>query len=346
MKQSIYRRWILPGAAAALAGAAVAALAGPSATRPAADWRRGRLDIFGDFIWARAVGRERAVFADSRGGSGPGDRRCVYSTVDGRQRIKRNNLTSIRPDVAYTVQTRDFRLRSPKCFNAKIMLGYMTTAWRFTHGDGKDLAHWAGADRVVLFVPIRHADGADPTNQQNYFISPYAAQTVCVVEFKAGEAIQYDWFRGGPGKLNGHVLLDLAPFCADENDLKPCVNRPLFRFEVFDNGRWRVSIERDGRDGLAGGKVDGDFDLVFTETSDGAKPYSVNLGRRNAFTLTIYHPSSDETPSEMLLEVMPFDRRTGQLLPAFDRRAAAKDLRGADLDAAIRTLTAQKEKAG
>ena len=287
------------------------------------------VDILGEFLWARAQGKaENALFTDSAGKEG-GDRSCLLSAISTSPGVLRNNLTSLRPDVAHTVQIKSLRLHTTGDSNSKIMMGYMGTDWRFAHGANADLAHWAGADRVVLFVPIRHGRRADPENGANYFVSSYGGQTISVVEFRAGEMIHYEWYGGGPGKFHERVLMDLYPQC---KNMKPGVTEPVFKFEVFDGGRWKLSIKFDGRKGLPnGGAVDGDFDLVVTEKSEGAKPYSVPLAKENAFCLTAYNPGATTTGSDILLKLDPFDRATGKPLPSFDRSVAKKDVKLGDL---------------
>ena len=290
------------------------------------------VDILGEFLWARAQGKaENAVFADSAGKEG-GDRSCLLSSIRTWGGVLRNNLTSLRPQVAHTVQIKSLRLHTTSDSNCKIMMGYMGTDWRFAHGANADLAHWAGADRVVLFVPIRHGRSANPEDGANYFVSSYGGQTISVVEFRAGEMIHYEWYGRGPGKLHERVLMDLYPLC---KDMKPGVTEPVFKFEVFDGGRWKVSIKFDGRKGLAkGGEADSDFDLVVTEKSEGAKPYSVPLAKENAFTLTAYNPGASGG-SDILLKLDPFDRATGKPLPSFDRSAGKKGVKLGDLPGAL-----------
>jgi protease I len=286
------------------------------------------VDILGEFLWARAQGKaENALFTDSAGKE-DGDRSCLLSSIRTCPGVLRNNLTSLRPEVAHTVQIKSLRLHTTGDSNCKIMMGYMGTDWRFAHGANADLAHWAGANRVVLFIPIRHARSADPTDGKNYFVSSYGGQTISVVEFRAGEMIHYEWY-GGSGKFHERVLMDLYPLC---KDMKPGITEPVFKFEVFDGGRWKVSIKFDSRKGLPnGGAVDGDFDLVVTEKSEGAKPYSVSLAKENAFCLTAYNPGASSTGSDILLKLDPFDRATGKPLPSFDRSVAKKDVKLVDL---------------
>jgi putative intracellular protease/amidase len=295
------------------------------------------VDILGEFLWARAQGTaENALFTDSAGKEG-GDRSCLLSSIGTSPGVLRNNLTSLRPDVAHSVQIKSLRLHTTTDSNCKIMMGYMGTDWRFAHEANADLAHWAGADRVVLFVPIRHGRGANPEDGANYFVSSYGGQTISVVEFRAGEMIHYEWYGGGSGKLDERVLMDLYPSC---KDMKPGITEPIFKFEVFDGGRWKVSIKFDGRKGLPnGGAVDGDFDLVVTEKSDGAKPHSVSLAKENAFCLTAYNPGASSTGSDILLKLDPFDRATGKPLPSFDRSAGKKDVKLGDLPGVLSVIT-------
>ncbi len=321
-------------AAAVVAGGAVslAALAADGPGTPQPNTPDQRVGIVGDFLWARACD----IYEDVAFGPTPRDLVFAFEPGDA---LKRSNLTGLDPRIACTVQPTSLRLDTTGAHNAKLMLGYMPTGWRFTHGDNCDLVHWAARDRVVLFIPIRHAAGADPERPESYFLSPYAAQAVSVVELKAGELIRYEWYRGGPGKLDPHVLMDLYPFCGGERDLAPAVNRPIFKFEVFGGGRWKVSIERDGRDGLAGGETDGDFDLVFTDRSPGAKPYSVDLGEETAFGCSVYCPSGRPNLGARIgLRLEPFDRRTGRPVPPSGDRTFVRDVRLGDVAKLLRLV--------
>jgi hypothetical protein len=295
-----------------------------------------RVDILGEFLWARAVGTtEHIAFTDATGKTGE-DRSHLLFDFDESPGLERSNLTSIRPDVAHTLQPKRFRLDTPGSHNCKLMLGYMSPSWRFTHGDNKDLAHWTGRDRVILFIPVRHGHGSNPASPENYFICPYGGQTACVVEFRAGELIEYEWFKD-PQRLNPRILLDLYPYL---KDLKVGVTEPVFRFEVFDKGRWKVCIETDGRDGLAGGQRDGDWDLVFTHQSNAAKPYSVDVGAEAVFSASVYAPSADNKGASILLRLDPFDRATGKALPRSDRSApVVKDVPLSSLAQALSATT-------
>jgi len=238
--------------------------------------------------------------------------------------LERVNLTVPVANTALTLQPNDLKLYTVGAHNAKLMLGYMGEGWQFSHGDNNDLAHWAGRDRVVLFVPIRHAYAADPEKPANYFISPHAGQTICVVQFKAGELIRYEWFKTTP--LHENILFDLSPYCAYDNDLRPAVNQPIFRFDVFPGGGWRVQIERDGRDGLAGGENPRGYDQVFTHEYPGAKPYSVDLDWPNACSVTVHAPSADHLEATMELTLAPYDRGTGQPVEGFAWTPTQRDV--------------------
>ncbi len=272
----------------------------------------------GGWLWARSEdrGRERLAWMPPRAAD-PWGMGARFTFQEGGGPLKRSNLTYRRPEVGWDVRLRGLELRTPGAHNAKIMLGYMDAGWRFTHGDDTDLAHWAGRPRVVLFIPVRHPQGADPADAGSYHISPYAGQTLSVVQFEAGDLIRYEWYRGGPERLHANVLFDLAPFATGDRDLRPGVNRPVFRFEVFDGGRWRVRIRRDGR---GPDPADGEaWDHTFTESSPGARPYTVDLGRRPAFHLSVYNPSgSPLRGSEILLDLRPFRRADGHPLPRPD----------------------------
>ncbi len=310
------------GMAAVLVCLALSAADAKAYRKPGPNKPDQKVDLFGEFLWARAVGdmEDLAVVGppttdDPWGGKAKDDRSHLLFTFERGGALKRSNLTSISSDIAHTVQFKRLWLETTGAHNSKTMLGYMPTNWRFTHGDNGDLVHWAPAPRVVLFIPVRHAQGADPDNPANYFISPYGGQTISVMEFKPGELVRYEWFRGGPDKLDRHVLFDLYPHCGGERDLKPGLHEPIFKFEVGPKGAWKVSIERDGRDGLAGGENDGDYDLVFTHESEGARPFTVDLGAKPHFGMSVYCPSgSPNHGARMLYKVEAFDRETGKVL--------------------------------
>ncbi len=297
-----------------------------------------RVCVVGPFLWARAVGPHEDVSF----GTKPGD--LVFTFTDGAG-LKRSNLTSRDPNVGYTAQLQSLRLDTTGAHNCKLMLGTMKSDWRFTHGDNNDLVHWAARDRVVLFVPIRHPQGADPSDPEAYLISPYGGQTISVVEFKAGELIHYEWYRAGPDKLDPHILMDLYPHCGGEKDPRPGVMQPIFKFETFPGGRWRASIEPDGRDGLAGGTDPAGFDLVFTETSPGARPYTVDLRGQTACGVSVYCPSgSPNLGAEIRLHLQPYDRASGKAVSRPWPRVKVADVVLGGLDRVLADL--EEAKAG
>ena len=269
-----------------------------------------RVDLLGELLWARAVGPLEHIEAVNGEGKPTTRPTHLLFRFDEGRGLKRSNLTSVRDDLAYSVQFSQFLLSTPGAHNAKIMLGYMNTGWRFSHGDNKDLAHWAERDRVVLFLPVRHGHHKNPADAGEYRISEYGGQTACVIQFRKGELIHYEWFRD-PANLHADILFDLYPYL---KDVQVGVTQPIFKFEVFENGRWKVCIEPDGRDGLAGGSNDGDFDLVFTEQSKNAKPYSVKLDAPAGFHVSVYSPSADNKRAQILLKLEPFERAAGKAL--------------------------------
>jgi len=267
------------------------------------------VDLLGDVRYARAVKDVGSVTPEDEH---PHRLHFDFPEAPGLERV---NLTVPDTKVALSLQPNELKLHTVGAHNAKLMIGYMGEGWQFSHDDNNDLAHWAGRDRVVLFVPIRHAYKADPENQANYFISPHGGQTISVVQFKAGDLIKYEWY-GKP--LHANVLFDLSPYCAYEQDLKPVVNQPIFRFDVYPEGGWRVQIERDGRDGLAGGPNPDGFDHVFTHESENAKPYTVDLDWPNACSVTVYTPSADHLKATMDITLTPYDRATGKAVEGFE----------------------------
>ena len=303
------------------AGAGLHLVAGePRKPRP--NTPQDKVDVLGPLLHARAADKgEAAAMEPLKGGF------KLTCTADGSTKLQRNNFELTVPGMEMAFQPVGIRIDTPKAMNLKLVCGYMSPDWTFTHGDDCDLLHWAGASRVVLYVPIRHRHYANPDDMEAYHISPYGGQTISVVEFKPGELVQYGWYGGGPGKLDKHVLFDLAPYCEGEKDLRPMVNQPMFRFEVGPKGAWTVWIERDGRDGLAGGEVDGDWDQKFTHESPGARPYTVDLGKKPTWRFSVYHPTSS---SKVELKLHPQRLKTGD--PAgFDDMDLTNVQRGVEL---------------
>ncbi len=244
----------------------------------------------------------------------------------------RNNFVSADPAVAYVIQPWNIILNCPRPHNFKIIMGYIEKDAYFQHGDNCDLAHLAPGDRVCLFIPIRHDRGKDETDaldQSRYFISPlYAAQSISVIEWAAREMIAYEWFSGGPSRLDRRILFDLAPYFDGEDEVRPGVTKPMFRFDIHEAGSWTLKIERDGRDGLDGGEVDGDWDMVFTDTTPGAKPYTVGVTPANsAWAMSTFSPGgSPEETSELVVGLKPYKRLTGAPVEWPDRSRRVRNL--------------------
>jgi hypothetical protein len=301
------------------------------------DFSHGTTGILGPFIWGRAADLgEDARFADAQGVP-----RAEGEFLWTHQYMRlprpgsyphmvhaRNNFISRDPAIGYAVQPAHFVLNTPGTHNAKIIFGYMERGAVFQNGDNADLAHLARAGRVCVFIPVRHAGNiADPLDQANYFISPlYQAQSICVIEFKPGEMIQYEWFRD-PHNLHPRILFDLAPYFTGEHRNLPGLMKPVFRFDVDGKGGWTLRIRRDTRPGRD------DTEQVFTHESPGAKPYTVNVTADNAvWALSTFSPGgSPADTSQVLLGLQPYDRSSGAPTPWPDRSARVRETRIEDL---------------
>ncbi len=137
----------------------------------------------------------------------------------------------------------------------------------------------------------------------------YAAQSISVLEFAPGEIISYDWFRD-PAKLDPHILCDLVPYLPSER-VRPGVSKPLVRFDLTgEPGGWRVRLEWDGRDGLAGGPVADGWDVDVRSGQPGARPYGVALDpAQAAWALSLFSPGGTPADtSETLLGLQPYRR--------------------------------------
>jgi len=296
------------------------------------DFSHDTVGVLGPFFWGRSIDMgEDARFADDAGRpDSNGTHLWLYSFA--RFPLKharaeappfyrhglhgRNNLTARDQDLAFAVQPKHMLLNTDGAHNLKIAIGYIEDDFLFEHGDNADLEHLALCDRVIVFLPVRHSGGKDldKTDQSIYHVSPhYAAQSPCVIEFKAGEIISYDWFRN-PKNLHERILYDLVPHFDGDNLLRPGVTHPIVQFDIREQGRWVLKIERDGRDGLAGGEVDDHYDLVITDRSDGAKPYSVDVKPdASRWALSIFSPGGGPADtSELLLGLQPYSRATGK----------------------------------
>ena len=139
--------------------------------------------------------------------------------------------------------------------------------------------------------------------------------------------IHYEWFQD-PKNLHPRILLDLAPYFRDANLLRPGVTKPIFEFNIGEQGSWTLKIEIDGRDGLPGGPNAESWDHVFTEKSPGAKPFTVPLTPANSrWTLTAYTPHGNPIDSsEILLGLDPYRRSDGAEAAWTDRNIRIRDV--------------------
>jgi hypothetical protein len=327
----------------------------PAATRPGdpndhlPNFSDGTVGLLGPFLWARSLDfGEDARFSDSdaRADDNGSFLWCHQFTRLSRHPklpplvFGRNNFTSRDPNIAFRVQPSRYLLNTTQPHNHKVIIGYMRTSWRFTNGDNRDLAHLAGGDRVCLFFPVRGGHNGRRNDANLYVVNTeHAAQPISIVEFAAGDMISYDWFRNPPN-LDRHVLLDLAGRFTDANTLRPGITKPILQFDIHAGGRWTLRIETDGRDGLAGGRRDGGWDLEFTEKSPGARPYTVDVSPADtAWTLSTFSPGGRPADtSEVLLGLQPYDRRGGGDLPWPDR---SPRIRNVELDKAAHRLVAE-----
>ena len=331
------------------------------------DHTEGIAGLLGPFWWARAadLGAD-ARFCDEHGRPDPnGECLWLYQFLRGKRKNppmphlhERSNLESLDRDVAYEVQPWHILSHHPLRNNLKVMFGYKQITPRFEHGDNHDLAHELGADRVIVFLPIwrpKNLHGysrdvwlrgdlyATVADQTTYEVNPtYAAQSPCVVQFKAGQAIGYHWFN--PEGLHPNILFDLAPLFAGDNRLSPGVSKPMFRFTIDGKGGWTFRFERDGRDGLAGGQRDGDWDVVVTHESPGAKPYTVDVSAENStWAISVFSPGAYEESSEAIVKLHPFSRTTGRPVPWPQRARRQRTIAVADLNRAL-TVEADAQK--
>ncbi len=321
-----------------------------AAGRPAflPDRSEGLTGLLGPFIWSRAadLGGE-ARFADAEGRPDPEGRflwlyqflRLPRSHPPTHVIHERNNLVAVDPAVAFDVQPWRYVANCPGPHTFKLILGYVARRDAFVHGDNADLAHLAASDRVCVFLPVRPAVAPEAEARLDAKRYPLnterAAQSICVIEWAAGEMIHYEWFKGG--RLHPRILYDLAPHFEREKALYPAETKPIIRFTIGDEGAWTLRFERDGRDGLAGGEVEGDWDLEVTHASPGAKPYTVDVPPATSrWALSTFSPGgTPEESSEMLLGLSPFDRASGEVVPWPDRTRRLRTFETKDLDAVL-----------
>ena len=289
------------------------------------DRSQGLAGVVGPFLWGRAadLGAE-ARFADAHGApAAEGDFLWLYQFKRGGRKNpeciqlhERNNLTSIHPGIGYDFQpTRVFMHTTLKSHVLKLMVGYVAKDFRWMHGDNMDMVHMAGTPRVCAFVPLARIAETNTWDQEKYAVDTSHDQpTVGVFELAAGETIASGPIYSQIAKQR--ILLDLRQTLGGKTPNCPIAWKPMFRFTIEGQGRWTLKMEPDGRDGLKGGTDENGWDLVFTETSPGARPYSVNLEPANSkWALSVFSPGGSEQSSELLLGLMPFDRATGQPVP-------------------------------
>lgn len=327
-------------------GAGTAAGTAADAVEPGAraflpDLSEGLVGRLGPFRWARAADfGEDVRFTDAQGLADPAGTHLLFYQFARMPRQRgvthfihaRNNLTDRDPARAWQIQPKRFLHETSGAHNSKIIFGYMVTNWAFQHADNNDLAHLAGADRLVAFCPVRKDAHADPAAPANYRISAeYAAQSFAILEFKAGDIIAYEWFQN-PRALDPHILCDLAPYVAGDRSVKPGVTQPLLRFDLGDAGRWTFRLERDGRDGLAGGDDPAGWDVVVTETAPGARRATVAVTPTNsAWAMSVFSPGGSPTDaSEILIGFEPYARASGASLPWPSRTPRVREGRVGD----------------
>lgn len=300
------------------------------------DLSEGLAGLVGPFLWARSADLGAELRFCDRNGAPKSDgdylwlyqfKRLEREVPPSLQLHERNNLENLDQQTAYDVQICHILLNHPLEYVFKLIVGYKQAQPRFQHGDNTDLVHLAGAERVCVFLPIRSPGSrgrphksADIADQQKYWINTeYQMDAPCVIEFKANEAISHKWFD--PKNLDPHILFDLAPHLEGDNRIYPGVTKPVFRFTIDGKGGWQLLIEPDGRDGLAGGARDDDWDLSFSHKSPGAKPYTVNVTQENStWAMSTFSPGGKpEESSEAIVGLKPFNRRTGRTVPWADR---------------------------
>jgi hypothetical protein len=300
------------------------------------DFSEGLAGLVGPFFWGRAtdIGADARICDEYGRADSRGEFLWLYQLKRGprknpqvTQLHERNNLVSRDPRIAYEFQPWRVTINSPKPGPAheavqvmKLMVGYVAKDHKFVHGDNTDMIHLAATPRVAAFVPIRRARQTLPPGEQaDYSIDTSHVQApLGVFELAANETM-----ASGPGYTEiarQRVLLDLRDRFKAEKAVCPGTEKPMFRFTIEGGGQWTLKIELDGRDGLAGGSDEKGWDMVFTQNSPGAKPYTVDLTPDNsAWALSVFNPGGAPESSDILVHLTPFDRATGQAVPWPDR---------------------------
>ncbi len=311
------------------AGAAV-----PAATQPASQWEPRRIlpdrseglaGLVGPFLWGRAADLGAEVrFCDANGvPKADGDCLWLYQFKRGGRRNpetiqlhERNNLTSRDPAISYEFQPCRVVTNTTQGVQVmKLIVGYVRKDFAFQHGDNTDLIHLVNTPRVCAFVPIRRKSDARSFDQDQYVIDEKHDQAPFgVFELAAGETM-----ASGPNYKEvaaKRILLDLREALAKAGPISPGVQKPIFRFTIEGKGKWTLRIKWNGRDGVTPGPDEKGWDQVFTESSPGARPYTVSLDPAGSkWALSIFNPGGMEESSEIVVHLTPFDRATGRTVP-------------------------------
>jgi hypothetical protein len=306
----------------------------PAATQPAwkteprrilPDRSQGLAGLVGPFLWGRAADLGAEVrFSDESGApKADGNYLWLYQFKRGGrtnpetlQLHERNNLTSRHPSIAYEFQPCRVVTNTTQGYQVmKLMVGYVGQDHVFQHGDNTDLVHLADTPRVCVFVPIRRKSDERSFDQDQYVIDEKHDQAPFgVFELAAGETM-----ASGPNYrevAQRRVLLDLRPTLAKLGPISPGIQKPRFRFTIEGGGKWTLKIEPDGREGLKGGSDKDGWDLTFTESSPGARPYTVDLDPAGStWALSVFNPGGMEESSEIVVGLAPFDRASGRPVP-------------------------------
>jgi RNA polymerase sigma-70 factor (ECF subfamily) len=287
-------------------------------TAPAQDEAIGQL---GPFIWSRAENIDETGQISNAGDalavSLQGSTFFEYPSDAQRKQIHtRNTLVAATNNWHFTWQPQTFSLGTTGNHDMKILIGYAeqnnTDQPMFVHGDNRDLMYQAPSARVAMFLPIRHG-GRDPANPAHYHVTTsYKVQSPCIVEMAAGTSLQHhDW--NVPFHQDRRILYDLVPLFRSRQDFQPGISEPLFDFRLGAARSWRLSIEWDGRDGLAGGDDQHSWDTVITDRSPNAQPYTVAVDpSQAAWAMSVINPGGRPHADAQLDSLLhPSDRLTG-----------------------------------
>lgn len=104
---------------------------------------------------------------------------------------------------------------------------------------------------------------------------------------------------------------------------------PLVRFDLTgEPGGWRVRLEWDGRDGLAGGPSAQGWDVDIRSGQPGARPYTVALDpAQAAWAMSLFSPGgSPADTSETVLGLAPYRRSDDSPAPWPSRAERVRSL--------------------